>query len=56
MVYDTQDGLTVCPDCANEPDTSDPVVSGDVYWEGPAMSCDDCGRPIESAYGDPDED
>ena len=66
MVYLTADGLTICPKCANDPDTSDPVTSGDVYWEGPAMQCEDgsqCGAMvggswsrgmIESAYGDPD--
>ena len=37
-------------------DTSDPVVAGDVYWEGPNIECEDCGGLIESAYGDPDED
>ena len=70
MVYFTRDGLAVCPKCANEPDTSDPVANGDVYWEGPALRCEDgsqCGSlsdggpspswsagVIESAYGDPD--
>ncbi len=28
---------------------------GDVYWEGPPMSCDECGDAIESAYGDPED-
>ncbi len=55
LVYVTEDGLTVCPECANEPDTSDPVAYGDVYWEGPLLPCDDCGEMMESAYGDPDE-
>lgn len=67
MVYYTADGLMICARCANDPDTSDPVVDGDVYWEGPAVPCDDgsqCGAMvggswtsgvIESAYGDSDE-
>ena len=70
MVYITENGLTICPKCANDADTSDPVVAGDVYWEGPDMTCEDgsqCGSlsdggpspswsagVIESAYGDPD--
>jgi hypothetical protein len=66
VVYYTADGLTICARCANDPDTSDPVTAGDIYWEGPAMPCDDgsqCGAMvngawspgvIESAYGDPD--
>ena len=54
LMYLTEDGLFVCPKCANKPDTSDPVTAGDVYWEGPTLACEDCGEPIESAYGDPD--
>lgn len=60
MAYYTEDGLMICPKCANDPDTSDPVVDGAVYWEGPAMYCDDgsqCGASmIVSAYGDPEAD
>jgi hypothetical protein len=56
MYYVTRDGLTICPQCANATDraTDDPPVAGDVYWEGPSMTCDDQGETIESAYGDPD--
>ncbi len=54
VVYYTRDGLTVCARCANDPDTSDPVTAGDIYWEGPTLACEDKGEPIESAYGDPD--
>lgn len=58
IAYYTADGLTVCPVCANDPDTSDPVADADVHWEGPDMSCEDgssCGNAtIASAYGDPD--
>ncbi len=58
MYYVTRDGLTICPQCAgdDEKNDSDPVVGGDVFWEGPPMWCDDCGREMESAYGDPDND
>lgn len=54
IVYLTGDGLTICPNCANEPDTSDQVVDGDVNWEGADMPCDDCGKMMASAYGDPE--
>lgn len=55
LMYHTRDGLTVCADCANrEVDDGQAVVGQDVYWEGPTMSCDDCGVAIESSYGDPD--
>ena len=66
MAYYTRDGLTICPKCANDPDTSDPVVAGEVIWEGPETPCEDgssCGSmvdglwvagTVETAYGDPD--
>ena len=59
MEYVTYDCLTICPRCANAVDhddrediCNDYVVSGNVYWEGPPFPCDDCGRLIESAYGE----
>lgn len=54
IVYLTQYGNTVCPECANDPDPSETIVSGDVYWEGAPMCCDRCTNTIESAYGDPE--
>jgi hypothetical protein len=54
IVYYTEEGLTVCPVCANDPDTSDPVADADIYYEGPPIVCDDKGEMIESAYGDPE--
>ena len=56
MVYWTRDGVIVCPRCANDPDTSDPVVAGDIFWEGAPIACEDGGEMIESAYGDPGDD
>lgn len=68
MTYYTVNGLMICPKCANDPDTSDPVTAGDVYWEGPTVPCEDgsqCGAmvdgtwtpgAIDSAYGDPEAD
>ena len=55
IIYLTQDGLTVCPWCANKDDTSDPASAWQVFYEGPAERCDDCNIIIESAYGDPDD-
>lgn len=57
LVYYTRDGMTICADCASkEVDYSQEAIAYDVYWEGPAIVCDDCGVEIESAYGDPDEE
>jgi hypothetical protein len=56
IVYYTRDGLTICAECANRPiDEGQAVIAGEVYWEGPPVDCEDCGRSLESAYGDPDE-
>ena len=32
------------------------VSAADVYWEGPSMACANCNAPIESEYGDPDDE
>lgn len=56
MFYLTEDGLTVCPKDANDPDTSDPPAEGGVNWEDPELFCDDCGERIPSAYAERDWD
>lgn len=60
--YYTKDCGVLCHQCANAElmRTIDPddyqfyIVERDVLWEGPSITCDHCGREIESAYGDPD--
>ena len=64
IVYLTADGGTLCPACANGDNGSDAsdtsedpqwqIIDQDVYWEGPALTCDHCHADIASAYGDPD--
>jgi hypothetical protein len=63
--YYTADASVLCAQCArtaeaegltNDPD--DPqwhIVAADVYWEGPALYCEHCGRILPSEYGDPDD-
>lgn len=48
----------LCPDCAQK-SLDDPgeienftPVSGDIYLEGATIHCDQCGRGLDSAYGD----
>ncbi len=65
MLYYTQDGGVLCPECANglngsESDTEegkdDPqwkVTGQEPYYEGATIQCDHCGQDIESAHGDP---
>lgn len=52
VVYYTDEGMTLCPKCANDPDKND-VTGADVFYEGPPEYCDDCNAVMESAYGDP---
>lgn len=52
LVYIDSDGGELCPACANKHRSV--IVGGDVYWEGPALVCDECYALIESAYGDPE--
>lgn len=52
IFYATRDGLTICPKCANDPDTADPVTDADVNWEDPNMICEDCNERIPSAYAE----
>lgn len=69
IIYLMEDGEVICPDCANlddayaeeDPSPEDPdpqwhIVGSDVYWEGPDLHCANCNKPIESAYGDPEEE
>lgn len=60
--YITEHGDCLCADCATLmtdydpiPNSAwdDPIAAVDVYWEGATYYCDSCGKPIESAYGDP---
>ncbi len=55
ILYVTKRGETLCAKCA-EADTQedDPVVGGQVFWEGPSEFCVNCNVEIESSYGDPD--
>lgn len=54
LFYLDSDGNTLCPDCTNS-ESDPPAIASDVHWEGPALTCADCGREIESAYGDPED-
>lgn len=55
IIYWDKHGSTFCADCANQDDCSEPIVDGDIYYEGPVILCDGCNCEIESAYGNPEE-
>lgn len=55
LFYLDKQNNCLCPECASrEVDQSQEVIACDVHWEGDAITCDDCGRQIESAYGNPE--
>ena len=55
VLFTTDDGDVFCGECAEKYfilENED--VTADIYYEGPTVQCDGCGREIESSYGDPD--
>lgn len=57
MYYLDNDHSELCPDCANEHEEGGEGISaGGTHMEGPPIQCENCGKDIESAYGDPDEE
>lgn len=43
----------LCPDCANENDNyTSPITAYGVNYEDSELYCDQCGKRIESAYGE----
>lgn len=68
LFYLMADGAVMCPPCAYRErftigrairdgyEKQWIAVAYDVYWEGPPEDCCECNEPIESAYGDPNEE
>ena len=69
LVY-LQSGWVLCCECATQTkhNQRDPEwrryatkderaeIVADIYYEGPATECDECGSEIESAYGNPESE
>lgn len=54
ILYLTDCGAVICPNCANEGE--DGLVSSCFpHYSGHALDCDECGKIVESAYGPEDE-
>lgn len=53
IVYSTITGDILCPDCARQ--EIDQIQNAFLHQEGPSLFCDECGKELESDYGDPDE-
>lgn len=56
IIYVTEDADILCAECAWDVAVADEPLTQDIHWEGPTLCCDDCSKPIESAYGDPEAD
>jgi hypothetical protein len=54
IYYVNQQFSRLCSDCAKE--SPEDIRYHEVYLEGPPTECDECGKVIESAYGDPEEE
>lgn len=58
ILYLDGDNSVICAECATR-SLDDAVESfrpntWDVHYEGPAEFCEDCGKEIPSAYGNPE--
>jgi hypothetical protein len=55
FLYYQGDEGPFCVDCANQMDCSEPITGADIFYEGASQFCEGCGKELESAYGDPEE-
>ena len=62
LIYLTNNCDIICPSCARKivrdgvEDELDNLHSVQVYDTGPTLECTICDKPMDSAYGDPDDD
>ena len=58
VYYQTEDGDSICPDCANEAKDGEEemVVDFHINEEDDELRCDICDRLIPSAWGEDDDD
>ncbi len=54
LIYLDSSDNVLCAPCATEDGLTE--NNAHPFWEGPDMSCDECGDVMESSYGDPDAD
>ena len=64
ILYITDDGAPICPDCVENEnnihtggDADGWRIDGNyIHWEGEPEVCSNCNKAVESAYGVPDVD
>lgn len=50
------DGVVFCGKCAEKQDKDvQDSLKGDIHYEGSSFYCGDCGKELESEYGEVDE-
>jgi hypothetical protein len=55
ILYCTKRGECACAACASEwSDSADPIAHAGAFDEGAPEECAECGKAIESSYGDPE--
>jgi len=54
LIYYSKRAEPFCGKCATKhTDECDPITHAGPYDEGPTLECSECGKDIESSYGDP---
>lgn len=54
LIYFNRQDEILCASCATE--QVDDIKHVRTYDEGATLNCTNCNKPIESAYGDPEEE
>ncbi len=56
VIFTTDAGDVLCGSCARKAFIMEQIdVTAGCYDEGPAMQCDECGKEMESSYGEVEE-
>lgn len=53
LLYLDNNGSVYCNECA--PNEIENIVKSFIHWEGEALTCENCGKELESEYGIPEE-
>lgn len=53
LLYLENNGSVYCNECA--PNEIENIVKSFIHWEGEPLTCENCGKELESEYGVPEE-
>lgn len=54
LIYFNEKDEVLCSGCATK--VAEEIIHVRTYDEGPTINCSDCGKEIESSYGEPEEE